>query len=83
MSFVIRVPLIPGVTDTEDNLSSIADTIKGLPGLIRLDLLPYNRLAGAKYEAAGMIFQPRFDETAELIITSKAFENLGVPWRVV
>jgi pyruvate formate lyase activating enzyme len=80
--FVIRVPLIPGVTDTENNLSSIVKTIRGLPGLIRLDLLPYNRLAGAKYKATGMVFHPKFDEAAELNIPSKEFENSGIPWRV-
>ena len=80
--FVVRTPLIPGVTDTEKNLSSIADTIKGLSGLIRLDLLPYNRLAGAKYKAAGMVFRPGSDETATPNIPSKALVNLDVPWRV-
>ena len=80
--FVVRTPLIPGVTDTEKNLSSIADSIKGLSGLIRLDLLPYNQLAGAKYKAADMIYQPGFDETATPNITSKAFDNFDLPWRV-
>ena len=80
--FVIRVPLVPGVTDTESNLSSIVESIRGLPGLIRLDLLPYNRMAGAKYKSAGMVFRPKFDETAELNIPSRVFEDLGKPWRV-
>jgi pyruvate formate lyase activating enzyme len=80
--FVIRVPLVPGVTDTESNLASIAKTIRGLPGLIRLDLLPYNRLAGAKYEAAGMVFHPKFDEAAELNNPKKVLENSGIAWRV-
>ena len=80
--FVIRVPLVPGVTDTENNLSSIVKVIKGLPGLIRLDLLPYNRLAGAKYKATGIVFHPKFDEGAELNIPSRIFDDLGIPWRV-
>ena len=80
--FVIRVPLVPGVTDTENNLSSIIKVIRGLPGLIRLDLLPYNRLAGAKYKATCMVFHPKFDETTELNIPSRVFEDSGVPWRV-
>jgi pyruvate formate lyase activating enzyme len=81
-SFVIRTPLIPGVTDTEKNISSIIDAIQGLPGLLRLDLLPYNQLAGAKYEAAGMEFQPGFDETKEPNVSFEALENSGIPWRV-
>lgn len=81
--YVIRVPLIPGVTDSEENLTSIAKTVNGLSGVIRVDLLPYNQMAGAKYESVNMIFEPRFDETADPNTMPKAFENLMVPWRVV
>ncbi|MBN1583859.1 MAG: glycyl-radical enzyme activating protein [Anaerolineae bacterium] len=45
----IRVPLIPGVTDTEDNLGGIFAFMRGV-GLKRVALLPYNPSAGAKYE---------------------------------
>jgi pyruvate formate lyase activating enzyme len=45
----VRVPLIPGVTDTEANLRAIADFMAGA-GLRRVALLPYNPSAGAKYE---------------------------------
>ena len=44
-----RVPLIPGITDTEDNLRGIFRFIREA-GLSRVDLLPYNPSAGAKYE---------------------------------
>ena len=64
--FAIRVPLIPGVTDTEENLTAMNRFIRGLPNIIRVDLLPYNRAAGAKYAACGMTFQPRFDEARPL-----------------
>ncbi len=47
--FVIRVPLVPGVTDTDENLAAIAETVGGLPGLVEVNLLPYNRAAGSKY----------------------------------
>jgi pyruvate formate lyase activating enzyme len=81
--FVIRVPLVPGVTDTEQNLFAIAHIIKGMPRLERVDLLPYNRLAGAKYEAAGIKFKPDFDETQSPNLSGEAFENAGIKWRVV
>lgn len=81
--YVIRIPLVPGVTDTQENLANIASKVGALPNLLRVDLLPYNRLAEAKYEAAGINFQPGFDEAAELNLRPLAFENLRVPWRVV
>ncbi len=76
--FVIRVPLVPGVTDTDENLSAVARQVRGLPGLIRVDLLPYNRAAGAKYSSAGLEFKPDYDETRPLNIPVRLFEDLGV-----
>ena len=49
---IIRTPLIPGITDTEENLSAIRRLIGELPH----ELLPYNALAGAKYAQLGMPF---------------------------
>ena len=48
--FVLRVPQIPGITDTEENLKEIKRIAEGA----NLELLPYNKLAGAKYEMLGM-----------------------------
>ena len=48
--FVFRVPLIPGITDTDENLEAISR----ITGPFRTELLPYNSLAGAKYPMLGM-----------------------------
>lgn len=45
----IRVPLIPGITDTQENLIQVFGVMRGM-GLSSLALLPYNAAAGAKYE---------------------------------
>ena len=76
--FVIRVPLVPGVTDTESNLRAIAHTAGGLPGLLRVDLLAYNRAAGAKYPAAGMQFHPDYDEDQPVQIRTDIFSDAGI-----
>jgi pyruvate formate lyase activating enzyme len=76
--FVIRVPLAPGVTDTEQNLRAIARTVQNLPGLLRVDLLVYNRAAGAKYPAAGMQFQPDYDEDQPVNIRTDIFIGAGI-----
>ena len=50
----VRMPLIPGVNDGEDNLRRTAEFVAGLGGGVRsVDLLPYHKLARAKYEALG------------------------------
>ena len=76
--FVIRVPLVPGVTDTDENLAAIAQTVRGLSGLLRVDLLPYNQAAGSKYQFAGLEFKPDYDETRPLNINTLLFEQCGV-----
>lgn len=46
----IRIPLIPTVTDTQDNLNAIRDIILSLHNKPqRVDPLPYNICAGGKY----------------------------------
>ena len=80
--FVIRVPMIPGVTDTDANLSAIAETVCGLPGLVRVDLLPYNQAAGAKYESVDMKFAPDYDEAHALNFNTALFGKRSVPVRI-
>jgi pyruvate formate lyase activating enzyme len=82
LPFVIRVPLVPGVTDTDSNLTAIVDTVRGLPGLVRVDLLPYNKAAGAKYESVGMEFKPDYDETRKPNVNTSIFQKANVPARV-
>ncbi|NJN99156.1 MAG: hypothetical protein HC875_36210 [Anaerolineales bacterium] len=59
-------------------MAAMAATVRGLPGLIRVDLLPYNKAAGAKYEAAGLVFAPGFDETRPLNINTSIFKMAEV-----
>jgi pyruvate formate lyase activating enzyme len=49
----IRVPLIPGITDTDGNLSGIFRFV-GEAGLRKVWLLPYNPSAAAKYDWLGL-----------------------------
>ena len=81
--FVVRVPLVPGVTDTDENLAAITQTIFGLPGLQAVDLLPYNKVAGAKYRAVGMEFRPDYDETREVNVNTRPFDQAGIEVQVL
>lgn len=46
----VRTPIIPGYTDTEDNIREIAHFIKhNLPTVERYDLLAFNNFCAAKY----------------------------------
>ncbi|MBR4761207.1 MAG: glycyl-radical enzyme activating protein [Clostridia bacterium] len=50
---IIRTPLIPGITDTPENLAAV----EKLVGNSRWEKLPYNALAGAKYKMLGMEYK--------------------------
>jgi pyruvate formate lyase activating enzyme len=76
--FVARIPLVPGVTDTQDNLNAIAATLALSPTLIEAQLLPYNRAAGGKYAACGMVFQPGFDEDQGPNVDPEPFRRAGI-----
>ncbi len=49
---LIRVPLIPDITDTRENLAAIAALVGASP----VELLGYNSFAGAKYEGVGRVY---------------------------
>jgi pyruvate formate lyase activating enzyme len=46
---IVRVPLIPGVNDQAENLHRLGSFVAGLPGVTRVDLLPYHHTASVKY----------------------------------
>jgi pyruvate formate lyase activating enzyme len=46
----IRLPVIPGVNDGENDLRQLGALIASLPGAPGVELLPYHRAATGKYE---------------------------------
>ena len=75
--FEFRTPLIPGVTDTEENLSAIAAFLRE-HGTPKITLLPYNQMAGSKYPSVGRTYEPGFDETVEPAPRREIFEAAGI-----
>jgi len=49
---IIRVPLIPGYNDSEENIKALGEFASKL-GLSRVDLLPYHQLGENKYKKLG------------------------------
>ena len=60
-----RIPLIPGVNDTVENMDATARLLLGAEGLQRVELLRYHKTAGAKYPMVGLPYNPPFDEQKE------------------
>lgn len=63
---VIRVPLIPDITDTEENLRAIA----AIAAHSHVELMRYNPLAGAKYPMLGM----------EYLLQAHAPREISLSW---
>jgi pyruvate formate lyase activating enzyme len=49
----LRMPVVPGVNDSDENLEATARFVVQLPGVRRLDLLPYHAAGAAKFERLG------------------------------
>ncbi len=76
--FRIRIPVIPGVNDTEENYRLTAELLKGAENLEMVELLPYHKTAGAKYGMVGRAYAPDFDVDREPVLETSAFENAGI-----
>jgi len=73
-----RVPLIPSVTDTDENLSQIAEFLGRFAKNIRVELIPYNMMTGAKYKSVGREYKPPFDEKQRLNKNTEVFEKNNI-----
>lgn len=78
---IVRFLVIPGVTDTEENISATLDFLSSLRNLRDVSLLPYHRIAAEKYrrlrrknEMEGV--SPPSDEMMKSLRTH--FENCGM-----
>lgn len=77
----IRVPVIPGLTDDTENMTSIGMFAAGLPSIPEIDLLPYHRSATAKYERLGKIYRlqdTRPPDADRVLRFSDLLEGLGL-----
>jgi pyruvate formate lyase activating enzyme len=85
---VVRTPLIPGFTATEENIGAISAFISGIYGDVAYELLNYNPLAAGKYSLTDKQFcftqNPKPFSTEELrrfkdIAEKKGITNLKDP----
>ena len=54
---IVRIPVIPGVNDTTDELSSMGQILRQLgSGVQKAELLKYNTLGVSKYPAVGRVY---------------------------
>ncbi len=76
--FIVRIPVIPGVNDNDEHFAAVAALFAGAPTLQGVELLPYHRTAGAKYEMAARTYRPEFDTDADVYINQDIFARAGI-----
>ena len=76
--FIVRIPTISGVNDSLQTKEAFAAYLSGAGNLQCIELLPYNRLAGAKYAKLGRTYAPGFDESAVPDLDGAAFVQRGM-----
>lgn len=54
---IVRIPLIPGITDTQENISQIGAFLQSTGGITRVDILPYHNTAVQKYHRLSRDYQ--------------------------
>lgn len=81
--FRIRIPLIPGVNDSQENLEETARRLRGVPTLECVELLPYHKTAGAKYSMVGMEYAPSFQTDRPPNTMPEVFRRQGISCSVL
>ena len=80
--FVTRIPLIPSVNDTEENIKQTASFMKE-NGVCYVELLPYNKMAGGKYLGLGRHYEPGFDGQVEPNPHTEIWEQFGIEVKIL
>lgn len=54
---IIRYVVIPGITDLQEDITALSQTILNLPNVLPVELLPYHCLGVAKWDLLGKPYQ--------------------------
>jgi pyruvate formate lyase activating enzyme len=57
MPIEVRIPVIPGINDSQENIEESARFLAGLKGIQRVALLPYHGLGESKYPRVGRTYR--------------------------
>ncbi len=80
--FVVRIPLIPSITDTKENVREITD-ILNFYGITYAEALPYNKMAGAKYLMCDREYKPDFDPQKTVYLPVTDFFDKGITLKIL
>jgi pyruvate formate lyase activating enzyme len=82
---VVRIPLIPGVNDDEENLRESGKFLAELKNVVAVDLMGYHDIARGKYEALGLAYrllETKAPSAEKLQAAAKILESFGLNVKV-
>ena len=79
--FILRMPIIPGVNDIPSHFQRAAELLTEAKSLIRVEFLPYQQAAGAKYEMVAKEYKTDFDGSIPPNFYPQFFEEKNIPYR--
>ncbi len=79
--FTVRAPFIHGVNTDAQNLQALAKFLQGAENLKQVELLAYNKLAGAKYKLLEQEYLYEFEQPSEedYALAAQIFSQYGIP----
>jgi pyruvate formate lyase activating enzyme len=85
VQLVIRVPIIPGYTNSDENIAAIAKTVAGLAKEAPVNILPYHNYGSNKYRMIDMKY--RLDDVKiptekELDRAKQIIESYGLKCKI-
>ena len=80
--FILRMPILPGVNDNTAHFETAAALVRDAKSLVRIDVLPYQRAAGAKYEMVSLDYKPGFDDSRTPEFFTQIFDREGIPFQL-
>ncbi len=80
-NLIVRVPIIPGLNDDDENIRQIGEFVSALPHLNGLDILPYHNIAMDKYLNLGKpyrLFETRRPSDERLAEIAQRLNQFGL-----
>ena len=82
---IIRIPIIPGINDDNDEINKMCDFISGLNNIQGIDLLPFHKIGKNKYIKLNLPYKMKnFNEPSDELMEKikLKFDTINIPVKI-
>ena len=82
---IIRIPIIPGINDDNDELNKMRDFVSNLNNIQGIDLLPFHKIGKNKYVKLNLPYKMEdFNEPSDVLMEKikLKFDSLNIPVKI-